>query len=112
MGRYTVELAAALELLSLVHQAQVGLMNQFGRLERMPRALAAKVTVSQQPQFAVDDRRDLIERGAVAVTPALQQQGEACIRRRFHQYADYTLIPRTRTLPGRLVARVIYYQGR
>ena len=46
----------------VLHQPQVGLVDEAGRLQRLARTLAAKVAGREPPQFLVDDRQQRVER--------------------------------------------------
>ena len=46
----------------VLHQAQVRLVDEAGRLERLPGPLAAQIARREPPQLLVDDRQQRIER--------------------------------------------------
>ena len=69
-----VELLPVIEgRLILLHQPQPGLVDERRGLQRMAAPLAPEERVGDLPQLAVDDRRQRIERGAVAVGPPRQE---------------------------------------
>ena len=45
----------------VLHQAQIRLMDETGRLKRLPGTLAAKVVGREAPQFLIDDRQQRVE---------------------------------------------------
>src|SRR5215510_7204238 len=55
--------------LFFINQPQVGLVNQVGGLERVTGALRAQIMPGQASQLTVDQRRQFIERGFVAIAP-------------------------------------------
>ena len=46
----------------VLHQAQVRLVDETGRLQRLPGTLAAQVVGREPPQFLIDDRQQRVER--------------------------------------------------
>ena len=56
-------------------QAQVGLVNQSGRLQGLPRLLLGKSLASQHAQFIVDKRQQLGRRAGIAGIDAVQDAG-------------------------------------
>ena len=74
VGRDAEELRAAGALhLRLVHQPQVGLVDQRRRLQRVVRPLAADIGGREAAQFAVDERHQFAQCLLVAAAPGLEQ---------------------------------------
>jgi len=59
--------------LFFINQPQVGLVNQVGGLERVAGALRAQIIPGQPSQLTVDQRRQFIERGLIAIAPPDEQ---------------------------------------
>jgi hypothetical protein len=57
---------------ALVYQAQVRLVNERGRLQRMVCAFVSKLTVSDPAQLTVDDGQQTIEGASIAATPVVE----------------------------------------
>ena len=57
----------------VIHQADVGLIDQRACLKVVFGALASHVPVRQAPQFRIDDRRELVEGELVSGTPGAEQ---------------------------------------
>ena len=55
-----------------VHQAQEGFVDQGGGLQGVPLVFALHVAAGHTAQFGVDQRRQLVEGGAVAAAPGSQ----------------------------------------
>ncbi|OLE67189.1 MAG: hypothetical protein AUG74_10970 [Bacteroidetes bacterium 13_1_20CM_4_60_6] len=55
--------------LSLVHQAQIGFVNERGRLQSVIRLLARHVTVSKASKFFVNERSQLFQSGFLSLAP-------------------------------------------
>ena len=60
----------------LFDEAQVGLVHQRSRLQRVPAALEAKPAGGDPAQFGVDERQQAIEGMPIALTPAVEQRGD------------------------------------
>ena len=58
-------------------QAQVHLVHEGRRLQRMALALAAHVVMGQAAQLLVDDRHELVSSGGIAVGPIGEHLGDA-----------------------------------
>jgi hypothetical protein len=70
------EVRAVLPLhLRLVYQTHVSLVDERGRLERVPDALLAQVARGEAPQLAVDDGQQVVQNPAVAVGQTDEQPG-------------------------------------
>ena len=59
----------------LVDEAQVGLVDQLGRLQ--PAVRPAQVVARAHPQVVVDERQQLVGRGAVAAAQLAEQRRDA-----------------------------------
>ena len=71
---YCEEMGAILPLHPLViHQADIGLIDQRGRLKVVVAALASHVAVRQPAELRIDDRRQLAKGELVAVTPGTEK---------------------------------------
>src|SRR5262249_5184409 len=57
-------------------EPEVCLGDQLGRTKRVARPFAAQVECRDPPQLVIDQRRDLIERGAVPAAPRAEQFGQ------------------------------------
>ena len=76
--RHRQEMDAVLPVdLLRADQAQVGLVDQRGRLQAVPGALASHAAARDAMQLLVDERHQLLEGGFVAATPREQQAGDA-----------------------------------
>ena len=74
LRRDTKEVRAMLPVfIFLPEQAQIHLVDQGCRLQRVPDALLPHIAVRHPVQFGVDQRQQFIERRAVAPAPTLQQ---------------------------------------
>ena len=60
----------------VVDEAQVRLVHERRRVERVARPLAAHVAASQAPELGVEQRNEAIERAAVTVAPVEEQAGD------------------------------------
>jgi len=67
------EMRSALPFNVLIDQPQVRFMHQGGALQRVPGALAVKISSSEATQFFVNERKQLLDRFGVALLPAKQQ---------------------------------------
>src|SRR5215470_11047757 len=56
-----------------LHEPQVGLMDESGRLEGMVAPLLAQVSGGEAPQLVVDDGKQLVESGLIAAIPLPEQ---------------------------------------
>ncbi len=71
-----VEVDAIVEMsLAGAGQAEIGFVNERGRLERVILALAKHIVIGQLPQLAVDERHELLERVRVALVPSSEREG-------------------------------------
>ena len=68
-----------------IDESQVGLVDQGGCLQRMPRTFAAQLPLSQSAQLFMDERNQLLECRLVALTPGLKEAGS--VRRRVRRGA-------------------------
>src|SRR5579863_1997603 len=75
LGGYSIEVSTILPLHTLViHQTHICLMHQNGGLQAVAGPLTIHVGASQPVQLVVNQRRQLVERATVPVTPRAQQQ--------------------------------------
>ncbi len=58
---------------ALVHQPEVSFVNQCRALQSMIGALPAQVPARQTPQFAINERRQVLERLLIALAPVDEQ---------------------------------------
>ena len=63
-----------------VEQSKKRLVDESGRLKRMPRAFAAHVAGSQPAQLGIHQRHECSQRGVVALAPRPQQVRDRCRR--------------------------------
>ena len=63
----------------LVHQPEVGLVYQGGRLQGVAGGFAAQAVGGEAVQLLVDDREHLIESPLVAVAPVQQPLGDSTL---------------------------------
>ena len=59
-----------------VNQADIGLVDERGRLQTVPCSLARHATSRNAMEFLVDERDQLLERTLVALSPSQQQSGD------------------------------------
>ena len=77
LRRDPVEVRAAPPVdVPLFDEAQVGLVHERRRLQRVPGALEAKPAGGDPAQFGVDQRQQAIEGVPIALTPAVEQRGD------------------------------------
>jgi hypothetical protein len=77
------EVGAALPpRLFLVHQPEVGFMDERRGLQRMARTLAAHVTLGHPAQLPIDERHEFVERDLVPVAPVNEPSGHVLCRER------------------------------
>ena len=72
-GRHGQKMSAAFERRALVHQLDVGLVNQGRGLQRVLAALAAEVGAGQAMQLVIDQRQKLVD-GVFIAAPQIPQQ--------------------------------------
>ena len=78
---YGEEMGPILPLHPLViHEADVGLVDQGGRLEAVVAALTSHAAVRQPAQLRIDDRRQAVERALVSVAPGPEQLADVVYR--------------------------------
>ena len=77
LGRHGEEMGAILPAHAVVsHQAQVGLVHEGGRLERVAASLTLHIAVSQAAEFLINDGRQAVERALVSIAPGLQKRAD------------------------------------
>jgi hypothetical protein len=82
--------------MALVDEAEVGLMHERGRLQRVVRPLVAKLPCGDATELRIDEWEQLIERGLVATTPIAQQRrdvagsGHSALRQWVDSSAQHT----------------------
>ena len=59
------------------YQAQIGLIDERGRLQAVPGSLASHAATRDAMQLLVDERHQLLEGSIVAPAPGEQQGGDA-----------------------------------
>ena len=75
---YREEMGPILPLHPLViHQADIGFIDQRGRLEAVVGALTSHVAVRQPAELRIDDRRQLVEGELVSVAPGAEERSLA-----------------------------------
>ena len=60
-----------------LHQAEIALVDELSRLQRVIRALASHVRARNRAQLRMDERGQFLERSVVALTPGVKQGGES-----------------------------------
>ena len=70
----------------LLHQAQIGFVEQRRSLQRMTQSLVTQVMTCQPAQLFVDERNQPVARRCVARTPSEQQLCDLLCRRLRHQH--------------------------
>ena len=77
LGRNSEEMGTILPAHAVVsHQAQVGLVHEGGRLERVAAALTLHIAVSQAAEFFVHDGGQAVERALVSIAPGSQTRAD------------------------------------
>jgi hypothetical protein len=73
-GRHTEEVRPARESHAIdIDESKVDLVNECGRLERLPRRLAPKTAARHLAQFVVDERDQPVERGGISLAPGQEE---------------------------------------
>ena len=72
----------------LVHQSQVGLVDQCRRLQRVTDPLLGHLPASDVLQLGVDDRQDAFERGFIALTKRLESKRQIVRARWIHTHSS------------------------
>ena len=79
-GRQREEVRSILPIgVSLVDESKVGLVDESGRLQDVPRPLAPKSGRRPAAQFLMDDRYELVPRGEIASAPRVEQSRHVAI---------------------------------
>src|SRR6476660_2669907 len=69
----------------LIDQPEVSLVDQGGRLQRVIGKLLTQAINRDSPQFLVNERQHLVERGLVAIAPVDKKLSNTCGRGILHQ---------------------------
>ena len=82
LGRRGEEVAAAIPPLGLlaIDEPEVGLVDQGGGLERLPRLLLGEPLLGEPPELAVDERQELLGRPRVALLDGREDAGHVVHR--------------------------------
>jgi hypothetical protein len=70
--------------LSTVHEPQVDLVNEGGRLEGMPWSLPRHIVLRYSMQLLIDERREFFQSLLISGSPSLEQPSDLVSRRNSH----------------------------
>ena len=77
LGRHGEEVGPILPAHAVVpHQAQVGLVHEGGRLERVATAFTLHIAMSQAAEFLINDGGQAVERALIAIAPGTQERAD------------------------------------